>query len=399
MRLTVRSVEAARPKSVRQEIPDSLLVGLYLVVQPTGAKAWCVRFRHHGLPRKLTLGTWPAIDLRTARELAAKALRRNAEGVDPAREKILARAAQADSVDRTVEEFLERHVRRSNRPRTQEETTRIFNLHVLPRWRGRLIRDINRHDVIHLIDRIVDGGSPVSANRTLTAVKTLFNWAIARDILTASPAQGLKPPTAEKSRDRILDDAELKQVWEAAGQLGYPFGTMVQLLVATGQRRDEVAKMRRDEVNLDLKIWALARDRVKSDRAHTVPLSALAVAILKAVPRVDGSPFVLTTNGASPASNFGKNKRKLDALLPGMPEWRLHDLRRTCASGMARLGVPVHVTEAVLNHQSGTISGVTAVYNRYDYQDEKAKALDAWGRHVQGLIDKQTPSNVLRLRS
>jgi integrase len=369
--------------------------GLYLVVQPTGAKAWCVRFRHRGQPRKLTLGGWPGIDLKTARELAAKALRRNAEGIDPAREKILARAAQVDSVDRIVEEFLQRHVRRSNRPRTQEETTRIFSLHVLPRWRGRLIRDIKRHDVIDLIDRIVGGGSPVSANRTLTAIKTLFNWAIARDIVTSSPAQGLRPPTIEKSRDRVLDDAELKQVWEAAGQLGHPFGTMVQLLIASGQRRDEVSKMRRDELNLDFKIWALARERVKSGRAHVVPLSTLAVAVLKSIPRVDGSPFVLTTNGAAPASNFAKNKRKLDALLPDMPEWRLHDLRRTCASGMARLGVPVHVTEAVLNHQSGTISGVTAVYNRYDYQDKKAEALEAWGRHVEALISGK-PAKVIR---
>src|SRR5262245_42067997 len=141
MRLTVRAVEAARPKTARQEIPDSLLVGLYLIVQPTGGKAWCVRYRHHGQPRNLTLGNWPAIDLKTARELAAKALRRNAEGHDPAREKVLARAAQADSVDRVVEEFLDRHVRRSNRPRTAEETERLLRLHVLPRWRGRMVHE------------------------------------------------------------------------------------------------------------------------------------------------------------------------------------------------------------------------------------------------------------------
>jgi integrase len=133
-----------------------------------------------------------------------------------------------------------------------------------------MIRDISRRDVIDMVDRIVDGGSPVAANRTLTVAKTFFNWCVARDILTASPAQGVKPPTAEKSRDRVLDDTELKLVWEAAGQVGYPFGTMTRLLITTGQRRDEVAKMRWEEVDFGRRLWTLPRERVKADRPHEV---------------------------------------------------------------------------------------------------------------------------------
>ena len=135
-RLTIRSVEAMKPRRVRQEVPDSFLPGLYLIAQPSGAKGWAVRYRHQGVPRKLTLGSYPALGLKDARELGAKALRAVAEGRDPGREKIEARSARIDSVDRVVEEFLERHVRRSNRVRTQEETERLFRLHVLPRWRG-----------------------------------------------------------------------------------------------------------------------------------------------------------------------------------------------------------------------------------------------------------------------
>jgi len=397
-RLTVRSVEALKPRPVRQEIPDSFLPGLYLIAQPSGAKGWAVRYRHNGATRKFTLGSYPAIDLKAARELGAKALRAVAEGRDPGRERLEARSARVDSVDSVVEEFLDRHVRRSNRVRTQEETERLFRLHVLPRWRGRMIRDISRRDVIEMVDRIVDGGSPVAANRALTVTKTFLNWCVARDILTASPAQGVKPPTAEKSRDRVLDDAELKCVWEAAGQVGYPFGTMTRLLIALGQRRDEVAKMRWEEVDFGRRLWILPRERVKADRPHEVPLSTLALDILKAVPRLAGSPYVLTTNGAAPSSGF-KNKKRLDGLLPAsMPHFTLHDLRRTTASGLARLGIPVHVTEAILNHRSGVISGVTAVYQRYDFASEKAAALQAWGDFLTALVEGKPASKVVRLR-
>jgi integrase len=298
-----------------------------------------------------------------------------------------------------VEEFLDRHVRRSNRARTQEETERLFRLHILPRWRGRMIRDINRRDVIEMVDRVVDGGSPVAANRALTVAKTFFNWCVSRDILTASPAQGVKPPTAEKSRDRVLDDAELKLVWEAAGQVGYPFGTMTRLLIATGQRRDEVAKMRWDEVDFGRRLWILPRERVKADRPHEVPLSTLALDILKAVPRLADSPYVLTTNGAAPSSGFAKNKRKLDGLLPAkMPPWRLHDLRRTCASGMARLGINLPVIEKVLNHSSGSFAGIVAVYQRHDFANEKRQALQTWGDFLTALIETKPASKVVRLR-
>jgi integrase len=400
-RLTIRSVEAMKPKPTRQEIPDSFLPGLYLIQQPkpSGARSWAVRYRHQGVPRKLTLGSYPAIDLKAARHLAGKALRAVAEGRDPGREKILARAAKADSIDRIVEEFLERYVRRSTRPRTAHEYERLLRQHVLPRWRGHMVSEVSRRDVLDLLDRVVDGGAPIVANRVLAVVRKLFNWCVARDIIAASPCAGVKAPTAERTRDRVLSDDELRLVLQAANKIDYPFGALVKLLALTGQRRDEVARMRRTEVDLDKRLWTLPRERTKADRPHEVPLSNGALDILKAVPRVTGSPFVLTTNnGASPVSGFSKAKRRLDALLPAdMPPWRLHDLRRSCASGLARLGVAVHITEAVLNHRSGAISGVAAVYNRYDYRVEKTEALQTWGRHIEALVSGK-PAKVAHLR-
>ncbi len=388
-RLTIRSLETMKPGAVRREIPDSFLPGLYLIVQPSGARGWAVRYRFHGQSRKFTLGSYPAIDLKAARELGARALRAAAEGRDPGREKITARAAKVDGVDRMVAEFLERHVRRSNRARTQEETERLFRLHILPRWRGRSIDSITRRDIIDTVDRVVDGGSPIAANRALTVVKTFFNWLVARDVLAVSPAQGVKPPTAEKSRDRVLGDDELRLVWQAADKLGGTFGPLVKLLALTGQRRDEVAGMRWDEVDLVTRLWTLPPARTKNNQPHEVPLSKAALAVLKNLPHVAASPFVFTTNGgASPASGYSKNKRRLDALLPSdMPSWRLHDLRRTCASGMARLGVNLPTIEKVLNHASGSFAGIVGVYQRHSFADEKRQALEAWGSFVAALID------------
>jgi integrase len=398
-RLTARSVEAMKPSPTRQEIPDSFLPGLYLIQQPSGARSWAVRYRHQGVTRKHTLGSFPQIDLKTARALGAKALRRVAEGHDPAREKILARAAKADSVDRIVEDFLERHVRRSNRPRTAQETERLLRQHVLPRWRGRMVHEVTRRDVLDILDRVVDGGAPIAANRVLAAVRKFFNWCVARDIIAASPCAGVKPPTAERARDRVLSDVELKRVLQAADKIGGTFGPLVKLLALTGQRRDEIARLRWEEVDLERRLLTLPAERTKNNQPHEVPLSAAALTVLSNVPHAAGSPYVFTTNGgASPASGYSKGKRRLDALLSDMPPWRLHDLRRTAASGMARLGINLPVIEKVLNHASGSFAGIVGVYQKHSFADEKRAALDAWGNFVAALIEGKPASKVVRLR-
>jgi integrase len=398
MRLTVKNVETIRPGANRREIPDGHMPGLYLILQPSGARSWAVRYRFQGATRKHTLGSFPAINLKAARAVAGKALRTVAEGRDPSREKILARAAKADSVGRIVEEFLERHVRRSNRASTARETERLFRQDVLPCWRSRMVHDITRRDVLALLDRIVDGGAPIVANRVLAAIRKFFNWCVARDIIAVSPCAGVKPPTLERARDRMLSDAELKLVWQAAGELGFPFGPLVRLLILTGQRRDEVAGMKWDEVDFERRLWVLPRERTKAARPHEVPLSNAALDVLN-VPHHAGSPFVFTTNGASAVSGYSKAKRRLDALLPpDMPSWRLHDLRRTFASGAARLGVNLPVIEKILNHVSGSFAGVVGVYQLHDFAAEKRAVLEAWGSFVTALVDRKPGSKVLRLR-
>src|SRR5262249_28570771 len=253
--------------------------------------------------------------------------------------------------------------------------------------------------VLAILARGADGGPPIAAHRVFAAVRKFFNWCAARDILAASPCAGVKPPTAERARDRVLSDDELRVVWAAADKLGGTFGPLVKLLALTGQRRDEVARMRWAEVDIKNRLWTLAPARVKNNQPHEVPLSTATLAVLERVPRVAGSPFVLTNGGASPASGYSKGKRRIDALLPaGMPAWRLHDLRRTCASGLARLGINLPTIEKTLNHTSHSFAGIVRVYQKHSFADEKRAALEAWGNFVAALVEGKPASKVVRLR-
>jgi len=391
-KLTVKEVEAEKPADDRKEVPDAYLPGLYLIVQPSGKKSWAVRYRHGGASRKHTLGPYPLLDLKAAREAGREALRAAAEGRDPAREK----KQTADSVGSAVAQFIERHVKRNYRPVPLKEAERLLRLHVLENWGDRKIGEVTRADVRNMLDRIVESGSPIAANRVHSIVRKLFNWCVEQELVTASPCASMKPPAAETSRDRVLSDDELRHVWKAADQLGAPFGSIVQLLTLTGQRRGEVAGMEWGEIDLEKGLWSLPRERVKNDRRHEVPLSPQAIAILKGLPRISDR-YVFSLNGTSPINGFGKNKDRLEDLIPDMPEWVIHDLRRTVASGMARLGVSLSVIEKVLNHVSGSFAGIVGVYQRHEFAEEKRTALEKWADHVGRLVSGKS-AKVVELR-
>jgi integrase len=379
--LTVKGVESAAPDSDRREIPDGYMRGLYLVVQPSGAKSWAVRYRYEGRPRKYTIGIYPVFDLKAAREAAGKALRDAAEGRDPAS----AKKQTADSVDAAVEQFIERHVRRNYRPKPLKEARRLLRLHVVGPWGGRKIAEIKRAEIRNVLERIVADGAPIAANRVHSIVRKFFNWCLEQEIIEASPCAGLKPPAGkEGSRDRVLSDDELRRVWQAAEKLGAPYGAMVQLLVLTGQRRGEVVGMQWAELDLENRLWTLPRERVKNDRRHEVPLSAQAIAVIDGLPRISDR-FVFSLNAETPLNGFGKNKDRIDEL-SGVSDWVVHDLRRTVASGMARLGISLSVIEKVLNHVSGSFAGIVAVYQRHEFAEEKRAALEKWASHVERLV-------------
>jgi integrase len=401
--LTAKAIENMKPSANRKEIPDGALPGLYLVVQPSGAMSWAVRYRFEGKPRKHTIGPCPAFSLLQAREQAGKALRAVAEGRDPAGEKAARKEAKLDLVNDVLDEFIKRHVEVKNRPSTATEAKRIIEKEIRPKWGERAITSITRAQVITLLDKIADR-APILANRVLALLRKFFSWAVERDIIPASPlAKRVNAPAAERTRERILADWEITLLWKAAGKIGWPFGHLVKLLLITGQRRNEVAEAERAEFQLtgNDRRWTIPPERAKNGQEHHVPLSSLATTLTEDAPRI-GERYLLTTTGETPISGFSKAKAAIDAEMLAIarqearergedPEavridaWTLHDLRRTAASGMARLGFPVHVVEAVLNHRSGSIKGVARVYNRYEYYDEKKAALDAWAAHIQTL--------------
>jgi integrase len=395
--LTDAAVRKKKPdERKRVEIHDGR--GLYLIIQPTGAKSWAYRYRVGGKSRKLTLGTFPAIDVAQARSLCSAAALKTKAGGDPALEHKSALEAD-DTFERIARLFIERYARPKNRGWQQsarwlglkpgEGDTLVRNGNgAIAKWGSRKISTIKRADVIHLLDGLVDKGKPISANRTLAAVKKLFNWAEGRYGLIGNPCSRMEMPGTETARDRILSDDELVRVWKAAAerdiQSGSHFGSIIRLLILTGQRRSEVAGMKWSELDLPNKLWTIPRVRVKNDTEHTVPLSAEALAIIDRVPRVVSWNFAFTSTGKLP-NNFSKAKVDIDKA-SGVKDWTIHDLRRTVASGMARLGVQLPVIEKVLNHTSGSFAGIVGVYQRHSFADEKRAALDLWGAHVARLV-------------
>lgn len=385
MRMTDRFVENAKPEAVRREIADAHLPGLYLVVQPSGAKSWAVRYRHHGTPRKFTLGGYPLFNLKQAREAAGKALRAVAEGRDPGRER---QEARSDTFSAVAADFIERHCKRNNRPSTISVIETLLRLHVLPKWGSRAIQSIARRDVIALLDGIP---FPVAGNRTHAALSTLFGWAVRVGIVEANPMRDVKRLSKEKPRERVLTDAEIVQVWNGATTLGNAFAAAVRVLMLTGQRRTEVMQMRWSEIDMDKRLWSLPGERVKNGRAHEVPLSDAVMTILKNLPR-HGEHVFANARGKLPST--GVAKIALDKAVGEIEPWRLHDARRTFVSGMARLRINLPVIEKVINHTSGSFAGVAGVYQRHSFADEKREALDMWGRFVTDLVDGKNVSHL-----
>ncbi len=411
--LTVKTLETIKPGPIRREVPDGYVRGLYFVIQPSGLMSWACRYRLGNRTRKYTIGSYPAVGLVSARKLARDALEKVAGGVDPYDIKKAARQPpDRDLVERVVDTFIERHAKPNTRPATAAETERSLKKEVVGRWKGRRLSTITKADVHEMLDEIVDRGSPILANRLLATFRKCCGWSVDRGLIPSNPCDGVKPPAVSKSRDRVLSDGELRRIWRACGRLDYPFGPLVRLLIITAQRRDEVAGMTWAELDQAARLWVLPRERAKNDVEHPVPLSVSALAIIAGLPcfstgddagdaKLPG--FLFTTTGTSHVTGFSKAKIMLDRIVAAdggeaLPQWTLHDLRRTAATGLARLGVNLPVIERILNHISGSFGGVAGIYNRHTFADEMRHALDAWAGFVERL-EAEPGTNVVEIRA
>lgn len=380
--LTSAAVERIKPaKSGQTDYFDRGFPGLCLRVSHGGARAWSYVFRAHGKVRRVTLGRWPAMSLSEARDAWREGRKAVDRGENPARQK------NADAFEMVMAEWLKRDQANN---RCTVEVERALRRDVLPAFEGRPITTIGRRDVLDVLDAIADRGAPVMARRTAAHLHRLFRWAVGRGIIEASPMAELPKPAAPKARARVLNDTELVAVWRATDMVGWPFGPVVKLLILTGGRRNEIAALRWSEVNRGQ--IELAGERMKAGDPHTIPLSSAATAIIERLPSFAGTDLVFTTTGKTPVSGWSRSKELLDraaAEIAGgepLPDWRLHDLRRTVATGLQRLGINLQTIEAVLGHTSGSRAGIVGVYQRHSFADEKRVAVERWGAHVEGLL-------------
>jgi integrase len=403
-KLTAKTIENAKPpKNGRLELWDttisadpSLSGSFGLRVTSNGAKSWVVMYRLEGKLKRETIGGYPAYSLLQAREQAKKSLEMAGRGIDPveSRKAEKQEVAAVKTVKEAVETFVKRHVKQKNR--AWKTIERSFALHVVPVLGEKPLPSVTPADIHDLLDRLMDAGQPYAANRVLAHIRKFFHWCVERQWISEPPTRNIKPPGDEQARDRVLDNDEVKSLWSATDAIGWPFGPCFKLLMLTGQRRNEVGGMKWSDIDFEKNIWTLPKEATKAKRQHDIPLTPTAIEILQTIPR--NGEYVFSTTGKTPVSGFSKVKPRFDKLMTDdvgqLSPWRIHDIRRTVASGMAQIGIAPHVIEKVLNHSTGQISGVAAVYNRHTYLREKTVALNAWARAL-GAIARPSADNVV----
>jgi integrase len=378
-RLTKSAIDAlpVSPKDIVYW--DAGLPGFGVKVTPNGRKVFIVLYRLAGAGsrlRKYTIGPYGRVTLAMAKAQAQKIFAARLDGRDPATEKRESRRRfTVDLIDDLVERYIQE---RLPQLRSGKAVARRLRREVISRWSGKSIHEIKKRDVIDLVTEAAQP-FPSAGQRSLKFLKTFFGWCVGRGIIEHSPVEGLAPIWHWKNRDRVLTDFELAIIVKAARKMETPFGAIVELLALTAQRREEVAKLTWAELDAENRTWLIPSERSKNRKAHIVHLSDQAWAVLERCPK--RSEFVFVTTGKRYFQAFSQGKRELDKLC-GIGGWWLHDLRRTAVSGMARLGVQPHVADKILNHQSGTISGVAAVYQRHEFMTERKQAIELWGTHI-----------------
>lgn len=359
-------------------------------VFPSGQKSFQFRYHHHGITRRLTLGPYPTVSLVEAHFAHAEAVKLLRLGRDPAAVQLSARQRDTSSgtVGELAEEFVQRYVLRHRKH--PEQIQQMLDANVLLHWRRRRAQDITPRDVTLLLDRIVDRGAPIMANRVAAVVSQMFKFGVQRGLLTASPCVALQRPGGpERSRERVLTEDEVRTVWQRleSSRTTVATQTAMRLLLITAQRRGELARARWADIDLTNALWSIPAEHAKNGRTHRVPLSRMALELLDE----------LKTRGTGSVWLFPSAKQDGSAMIErslsravrnneehfGIPHFTLHDFRRTAASMMTMLGVPrLHVSK-VLNHAD---EGITAVYDQHDYLPEMRQALDKWADYLAAIV-------------
>ena len=375
---------------------DSEVKGLGVRVTASGTKSYILKLRigkgRDAPIRKPRIGAVEDMTPDKARTIARDWKQLALAGIDPTQALREQEEDPRPTMDFLCDEYLDKH---AVTKRSGDADQKKIDRHIRGRLGRKAVEDVTHNDILVLHRGMSD--TPVEANRTLALLSKLFSVAINHGMRADNPTRGVsKYP--EKSRDRVLSDDEISWFWEACEGLGYPIGTFGQVVLLTGQRLNEIAQMKWSEIDDD-GVFTIPPERVKNKREHKVPLSPLVRALLSRVERK--GDFVFSKNGMVPMNGWAKDVNKLrtameDAAGREIPRWTWHDLRRTAATGMARLAIPIPVTEAVLNHVSGSQAGIVGIYQRHDYAGEKQRALEAWANMVVSIVEDEEP-NVVKL--
>jgi integrase len=389
--LTDAKIKALKsPASGQVEYPDALVPGLRLRVGSSGAKTFILRKRVGGRARNLTLDRYHErrFTLADARKKARALISDIEAGAEPQARRQRSRAGQTSG---TVKSLFEDYRAAKAGLRSISEVKRIFEKYVLPEIGGRLADSITRADVTRLVDGIA---APTMARAVGAQLSAFYSWAMPRlDRLESNPCRDAWKPPKPPSRDRVLSDEEIKALWHASFEEPAPFGPGIRLLMLTLQRRDEVFSADVAEFDLEKAVWRIPGNRAKNGVAHIVPLSTTVLAEL--VPlirgRREGKLFPARGRAEHGPSGFSRSWARVRQAVENevgrsVERFTMHDLRRTGATGLQRLGTRLEVTEAVLNHVSGTRAGIVGVYQRHHFTDEKYDALEMWANEVLGIV-------------
>lgn len=395
-KIAIRSIDSARSTKFVGFLWDESIRGFGAKFRASGAVSYVLQFRMGGREagtRRYTIGShgspWTPATARTEAERLALLI---AQGIDPVEAD---QQRRREAVDLAFSDYADRFAAACKGRGWTVLVKRSFRIHVKPVLANKPLTKITRTDVVAVLDRMPSG--QVANRRNVYAVlRRLFRWAVSRGDLERSPMEGMETPPPVKPRDRWLSDEELGRIWKQAYETHICFGPIVRLLIMTGQRREEVASLCWEEVDRIDRMWTLPGNRAKNGEPNCVPLNALAVSVLDRVAGGENWPrrgriFATSTGGSF--TGYHKGKQKLDRFVGAdggdpISPWRLHDLRRTLATGFQRLGVRFEVTEAVLNHVGGSRAGVAGIYQRHDWKKEKHEALEKWNEHVVAILAK-----------
>lgn len=377
--LVVRKLAA--PASGVAQFPDGKIPGFGVRVTASGVRSFYLAYRYKGRTRRMSLGRYPFTPLSAARTKAHDAVAQLGKGIDPQRE----RAQRRDTFAAALDDFIDGYCKQHNRPSTAAETEKLLRFYFLPALSRRALRDLEKSDMTDVLDGIVERGKMSAARHAFAAIRKFMNWCVEEGLIEQSPCAGLKAPGKHKSRDRVLDEDEIARFWRATSKCDDTADIVMRLLLLTGQRCGEVCGMAWDEIDDKHALWTIPGDRTKNHKPHTVPLTPSTLALIASVPRTT-SPLVFPARGKpeQPYAGYAKRKKALDAAAK-LSGWTIHDLRRTAATGLARLGAEPHVVERILNHASGTFAGVAGVYNRFKYVEEMRSALRLWDDYLRSI--------------